>query len=233
MSKMIDLTGKRFGDLYVLHRVKNSQKTKSGYSTTRWLCRCDCGNEIVLTKGSLIRVGRENCGCKKKKYPQKHGMSHTKLHNVWISMNKRCSNPKDTEYKNYGGRGISVCDEWKGTNGASRFIEWALKNGYKESLSIDRIDVDGNYEPSNCRWIPMNEQAFNKRNTIWVVLNGERISLKKACDILNINYYTAYGRKQKGWSDEEVLSATDNRSIHSGWFASGGHVKGSQGGHRP
>lgn len=232
MSKMIDLTGKRFGDLYVLHRVENSPKTKSGYSTTRWLCKCDCGNEIELTKTSLIRDGRENCGCKKKKRPRKHGMSHTKLHNVWIGMNQRCSNPKDIEYKHYGGRGISVCDEWKGTNGASRFIEWALKNGYKESLSIDRIDVDGNYEPSNCRWIPMNEQAHNKQNTIWVVLNGERMSLKKACDILSVNYSTAYGRKQKGWSDEEVLSATDNRSIHSGWFASGGHVNGSQGGHK-
>lgn len=171
MSNFIDLTGQVFGVVSVLKRAENSARNE-----TRWLCRCgSCGREFI-TRARTLRSGEiYSCGCMRQeratagaiKVITKHGAtnhrSSEKLYNVWLRMKSRCNNPNTCNFKYYGGRGIKVCDEWQ--HDYSAFRSWANANGYKEGLSIDRIDVDGNYCPENCRWITMLEQQKNKRKS--------------------------------------------------------------------
>ena len=123
-------------------------------------------------------------------------LSDTKLHRTWTNMKQRCHNPKNDDYSYYGARGIKVCDEW--VNDFKAFYDWSMSHGYEEHLTIDRIDSDGNYEPSNCRWVTMKEQANNKRCNIFVTHNGEKISLKEFARISGIKYTTLYMRYKKG-----------------------------------
>lgn len=182
MGAFKDLTGQRFGRLTVL-----APDGKDPQGRYKWRCRCDCGNEKTTTGTYLTRGETRSCGClhtevvsahnkseaKKEStrrwnstYKYKHGSTGSRLYRVWGGMKKRCYNPKEKAYKDYGGRGITVCDEWKASFEA--FCEWAMANGYDENAAygectIDRIDVNGNYEPTNCRWVPMAEQNKNKR----------------------------------------------------------------------
>lgn len=156
-----DLTGRRFGRLTVLRR------DVSAPYQGRWLCSCDCGNTITAYTSNLKRGHTKSCGCLHKDVMREvfgtHGESHTRLHNIWLCMKERCGNPNAANYHYYGGRGITVCDEWKSNYIA--FRDWALANGYSSDLSIDRIDVNGDYEPSNCRWATSSQQNSNKRNS--------------------------------------------------------------------
>lgn len=157
--KAIDLTGQRFGRLTVLERAEN----KGAYVC--WKCRCDCGIEKIIA-GYCLKSGKtQSCGClqieRTAEAHTTHGKYHTRLHGIWTDMKARCNNPNRKAYKDYGGRGITVCEEWH--NSFETFYEWAMANGYSDDLTIDRIDNDKGYSPDNCRWATMADQNKNKR----------------------------------------------------------------------
>lgn len=155
MPKFKDLTGEKFGNLTVLRRLNYCQ---TGH-TYLWECKCDCG-KITIVRGGNLRTGHTiSCGCKKGLI--KHNKWDTRLYHIYNNMKQRCNNPKNVWYKNYGARGIKICDSWQ--NDFMSFYNWSINNGYSDELSIDRIDVNGNYEPNNCRWVTKLVQQNNMR----------------------------------------------------------------------
>ena len=194
MGKIIDLTGQRFGRLIVIKRADNSKDNRA-----KWLCKCDCGNEKNIVGKSLRKMKTQSCGClqkeKAKMVNTKHGKRYTKLNKTWNSMKQRCNNSNCKQYKNYGGRGIKVCEEWVDKeNGFMNFYNWAMQNGFQENLTIDRIDVNGNYEPDNCRWTDMKQQCNNRRDNHNITYNNETHTIAEWSEILKIKRYTLYSR---------------------------------------
>lgn len=163
MTKVKNEVGNKYGKLTVLER--STEKDNHGFA--KWICRCDCG-KIVTVRGNNLRTGQAlSCGCSRAESKKTHGMSRTRLFYVWNNMKNRCYYKKHKDYENYGGRGISVCDEW--VNSFDSFASWALSNGYDEnapygSCTLDRIDPDDNYKPSNCRFADSFVQASNRRD---------------------------------------------------------------------
>ena len=151
MGKPLDLIDRRFDRLKVISKAPN-KVTASGNSFRAWVCQCDCGNTIIATTRDLQKGDVRSCGCLKteltKQRLTKHGEHGSHLHNVWVAMRKRCSNERNSDFPRYGGRGIRVCNEWQSSY--ETFRDWAISNGYSPSLTIDRIDVNGNYSPDNC-----------------------------------------------------------------------------------
>lgn len=168
MGSYIDLCGMRFGHLIVIKRVED-RELSCGRHKPQFLCMCDCGRTTLVTGESLRSNGTKSCGCHRGdslvRYSTKHGKRYTRIYAIYCDMKKRCYNENCTGYKNYGGKGITVCDEW--INSFDAFYQWAMEHGYSDELTIDRIDSSGNYEPSNCRWITRSENISRRNVEYW------------------------------------------------------------------
>lgn len=212
-GKVIDLTGRRFGRLTVIsHHHKNS------YDVSYWLCKCDCG-KVKVVRGSAMTTGIvKSCGCYNqelrhlRKTNFKHGFSHKeRLYDIWENMKRRCNSPKNARYDFYGGKGISVCNEW--LHDYVSFRLWALSNGYSDSLTIDRINNNGNYEPSNCRWATAKVQENNMSRNHILYYNGVSHTISEWASILGMTYSAVNHRVQRRWSMERiVLTPQRNKS---------------------
>ena len=202
--------GKKYGKLTVTRpiRLKASRSTQ-----WYWEMQCDCGSIATVKPIEVIKGKIVSCGCHRKNkrgVALTHGMSHSKLHNIWCGMNNRC-NPENKNTEGYGGRGIRVCAEW---SKFEAFRDWAISNGYQEGLTIERKNVNGNYCPDNCTWIPLEKQARNRRTTRWVTYQGREMSLAEAAEIAAIPYKVVHNRIKHGWSLDEALGKPlrDNES---------------------
>lgn len=186
-----DLTGQRFGRLEVIEIDNRPQKSK--HHRTYWICKCDCGNYTVSRSDGLLSGAKKSCGCLKAEISalnvsknHKHKQSGTRLYCIWQGMKERCYNQNSASYERYGKRGITVCDEW--ITDFSTFCKWAKDNGYEESLTLDRINNDGNYSPENCRWADAKTQCNNRRTNINITIGNATKTLKEWCEIFKLDY---------------------------------------------
>ena len=195
--KYDDISGQRFGKLTVIKRADDYISTK-GKKYVRYECLCDCGNTKCVMASDLKKGATKSCGCG----IVKHNLKNSRLYREWAGMLSRCRNNNDPRYEHYGGRGIGVCKEWEG-NFVS-FYDWATANGYDDRLSIDRMDVNGNYCPENCRWADLVTQANNRTNNIKFIIGSSTHTLSEWCKIFSLNYHTIWSRMKKG---QDVFTA--------------------------
>lgn len=194
MGKIIDLTGQKFGRLTVI-KFDGINKHKKA----RWRCVCQCGKECTALGSELRGRHTVSCGCWNKERKVTHGEGKTRLYRIWADIKTRCLNKTCKEYKDYGGRGITLCAEWIHFE---TFKHWAVNNGYNDSLTIDRIDNNASYSPTNCRWATVKEQNRNQRSNR--VIQGK--CLAEWAEISGINYNTLRHRLRKGWPFEKAVS---------------------------
>lgn len=201
-QKYLDYVGKQHGRLKILSITKNE------YKQSVFNCLCDCGNSKSFSVGNITRT--KSCGCYRKEFSRKNHTTHgqsgnnknrSKAYAVWTNMKSRCSNPKSTMYKHYGGRGILVCERWE-----------KFENFYEDmgdvnpGMTLERIDVNGNYEPSNCKWTSFLEQASNRRSNRYLIVNGEKIHMTEASRRYNIKVGTIWNRLiNLKWDDEKAV----------------------------
>lgn len=212
MTRWENLVGKRYGRLVVVEKTDGKSKSRS-----YWKCKCDCGNDVTVRADGLKSGHAQSCGCLAKeraaeriaKINTTHGGRKTRLYNIWAHVKERCLNPNSISYQNYGGRGICVCEEWRESFGA--FYKWAMENGYRDDLTIDRIDNDGNYCPENCRWATKEEQVLNRRNNVYLEFNGERKTVSEWAAEMNVSPKYLYDRIKSGWSAERALTEIKKR----------------------
>lgn len=205
-----DHTGEKFGRLTVIGPADDIV-SDAGYHTAVWKCKCDCGN-LVNVRGKCLTQGvTKSCGCLQRDSmsarASKHHGSGTRLYAIWNSMRQRCNNPRSRAYQNYGGRGISICPEW---DDYDTFRKWAYSAGYDDGSprgthTLDRIDVNGQYSPDNCRWTTMKAQSSNKRDTIYLSYMGQRKTLTDWSNETGIAYSTLWKRRLYGFSPERIL----------------------------
>lgn len=208
----IDEIGNRYGRLLVV-----GESDRNYHGTKRWICKCDCGEVVSVTGADLRKGHTTSCGCYHREMfgemassRKTHGKSKQRLYKIWSSMKTRCYDTNSDFYKYYGGRGIRICDEWMGSDGFQHFWDWAYANGYDENAkkgqcTIDRIDVNGNYEPSNCRWTTNLQQANNKRTNHFVTIGNEKRTISEWSRISGISKGVIRQRLQNGWSAEKAV----------------------------
>lgn len=169
-----------------------------------WRCKCDCGNETIVSSADLKRT--RSCGCLHSEVianrNRTHNHSNTKLYKVWAGIKQRCCNGKNKRYRDYGGRGIELFSGWMDF---PAFEQWAMENGYREGLDIDRINNDSGYFPWNCRFVTRQRNCWNKRDTLYLEYNGERKPMDEWCDLMGISQDMVWKRLKRGWSVQEAL----------------------------
>ena len=195
-----NLVGKKFGKLLVLREL--DERRNKG---VLWECVCDCGGKAKRTTGELNAGRRLTCGCMPtgSNGAWRNG-KREKLYVVWCDIIQRCFDKNFRGYHRYGGRGITICNEWRHDYPA--FRSWALSHGYKEGLTIDRINNDGNYEPNNCRWVTMKEQCRNKTGLVWITYNGKTMIMNDWAELLGLKKSTLGERIRRGWTIEKALT---------------------------
>lgn len=201
MVKLKDITGQRFGKVVVIKYIGQS----------KWLCKCDCGNQKIIDGRRLRKGDTKSCGCLSieqakinfKKNFYTHKQSKTRLYYIWKGIKSRCNNKNLPKYKIYGLRGIKVCNEWQKFE---PFYNWAIKNGYKENLSIDRINVNGDYCPDNCRWVDMKTQQRNRQNNHLLTYKNETHCISEWAEMYNLKSSTLLARINRGWSIGKALN---------------------------
>lgn len=200
--KKIDFIGRKSGFLTVI----DVNYIKEPKYNTILICQCKCGKIIKIDRSTFVRGEYKSCGCYRiNKYKNggmynKHNMSETKIYKIWDKMKRRC---RDKNNKNYGGRGIKMCDEWK--DNFISFYNWAINNGYKDNLTIDRIDVNGDYCPENCRWATYKEQANNRRNNRFLFYDGHKFTVSELAEKYGIKRATLSQRLKLGWNIKKAL----------------------------
>ena len=196
-----DLTGKRFGRLTVL-------RYKRGKKGFLWECKCDCGKQITTRSARLKNGQTKSCGCYARYISSQgnktHGLSKTRIYRIWTGIKKRCLNPNSKEYVYYGGRGISICSDW--ADSFEAFYGWAKENGYNDNLTIERVDVNGDYCPENCCFIPFKDQCNNTTRSHIIVIDGVSMNLTQWCNFYNISERVVRHRLERGCDIMMALS---------------------------
>ena len=212
-----DLVGQKFGRLTVMSQAESKNHN------TFWNCICDCGNTKTVQGTKLVHGTTKSCGCLKSDVTKARNKAsadgryrHPRIYNIYYGMKTRCYNKDDAGFLRYGARGITVCSEW--LNDFFSFQSWALENGYRDDLTIDRIDNNGNYEPNNCRWADVETQTNNRGCTLKLTMNGETLSATQWARRLGMGRGTLYSRLNNGWSVEDALT------IPVGMFKGGKYV---------
>jgi len=201
-QRISNMIGRRYTRLVVLRENGHNK-----YGMRMFECQCDCGNIVNVPISSLQNGTTKSCGCIRNKYGYSP-VKNSKLYKVWTSMKERCSNPNDKAYHNYGGRGIIVCDLWKNDYGC--FMDWAYQNGYREGLTLDRINNNGPYSPDNCRWTTRIEQSNNIRNNRWITYNNETHTISQWARNIGIKPNTLQLRLKK-WPLERALTEAPHK----------------------
>ena len=200
-SKGLLQVGDKYGRLIIIKEIERDKHNKRCVQ-----CLCDCGNKIEIEFQSLRSGNTTSCGCYWSEVVRKvnitHGMTYAPLYNTWRGMKERCFNHKASNYSNYGGRGISICDVWISFEA---FSKWALANGYRDNLTIERKDNDGDYEPDNCRWATRLEQNNNRRTNHMVTYQGKTKSIAEWSRITGINYNTLRDRIKQNWPIKQAI----------------------------
>lgn len=195
-----DLIGQKFGLLVVVgYAAPKAQSNGRNKVIAKY--KCDCGKEGIMILTSLVNRS-QSCGCLRAGNIKSHGMSGSRLYHIWAGMMDRCNNPNNRRYKDYGGRGIKVYKRWEDNN---IFFKWAINNGYKDELTLERNNVNGNYTPFNCSWKTMLEQSRNTRSNFNIEINGITKCLSEWCEHFNVNYKRTHSRIKRGWRIDENI----------------------------
>lgn len=228
MGKVVDITGNKYGRLTVLSYEGLKRTNDKGHLCAYWRCKCECGNEITVLGTSLRSGNTLSCGCLQSdiiktrnamfaKHGAKRNGMRDRLYSIWLSMKSRCNGVNRNAYKYYCGREIKVCKEWD--HDFIAFREWAINNGYRDGLSIDRINNDKGYSPNNCRWATAKEQANNRRNNILIEYSGKKQSVGDWARDTGLSYRTINARIKAGWEVNKALEypskRSKNKSLHA------------------
>ena len=208
-KRLEDLTGWNFGRWLVVEFAG-----RGAHGEVQYKCRCSCGVERTLRRSSITSGNSRSCGCLSDEEKRTRGITHgetgTRLYRIWAGMIQRCCNSsKRYEWDKYGGRGISICQEWR--ESFEKFRDWALNHGYSESLTIDRINVNGNYCPENCRWVTTYQQNNNKRTSKIIEFNGTTGTVREFADMYGLEYSCLYARLKSGWGVSDALLTPSGR----------------------